>query len=120
MHDQHYIDIGYSYLVTLSRLYSESRALALEPRARGATKHVARCSARFSAMSAQMSATESDKECVDDLIEQAFIYKTKGGYPDDCSANRKKSIRRKASQLILRKGEIYVDKKERGKLVVRL
>lgn len=53
-----------------------------------------------------------------DLIEQAYAYKSSGSYPEGCTANQKRSIRRKASMMILRNGEIFLKRKEKGKPVV--
>ena len=59
---------------------------------------------------------ESDSE--NDLLEQAHLYKTTGSYPKSCPLNRKRSIRRKADALLLRDGEIYVQRSTKGKFSV--
>lgn len=55
-----------------------------------------------------------------DLIVHTYVYKNDGVYPEGCTANHKQSIRRKASKMILRNGEIFLTRKEKGRPVVRL
>ena len=43
----------------------------------------------------------------DDLLEQAYIFRTTGKYPEGCTTNKKRSIRRNAEKLVLRNGELY-------------
>ena len=38
----------------------------------------------------------SESESEDDLLEQAYGYKVNGRYPEGCTLNKKRSIRRKA------------------------
>ena len=45
------------------------------------------------------------------LTEEVINYKENGTYASDCPANRKRSIRKKAGKLGLRKGEMYYEKK---------
>ena len=45
------------------------------------------------------------------LTEEVINYKENGTYASDCPANRKRSIRKKAGKLGLRKGEVYYEKK---------
>ena len=45
------------------------------------------------------------------LTEEVINYKENGIYASDCPANRKRSIRKKASKLGFRKGEVYYEKK---------
>ena len=45
------------------------------------------------------------------LTEEVINYKENGTYASDCPANRKRSIRKKAGKLGLRKEEVYYDKK---------
>ena len=59
---------------------------------------------------------ESDSES--DLLEQAHLYKTTESYPKLCPLNRKRSIRRKADALLLRDGEIYVQRSTKEKFSV--
>ena len=47
------------------------------------------------------------------LVEQAVSFLTDGSYPADANDNSKRSIRRKASQLVLRGGEVYIKKKKK-------
>ena len=55
-----------------------------------------------------------------DLIAHAYVYKNDGVYPEGCTANHKRSIRRKTSKMILQNGEIFLTRKEKGRPVVRL
>ena len=50
-----------------------------------------------------------------DLIEEAYRYKVNGNYPQECTAYQKRSVRRKASQMILRDGRDFFDKKTQRK-----
>ena len=47
-----------------------------------------------------------------DLIAHTYVYKNDGVYPEGCTANHKRSIRRKASKMILQNGEIFHKKRE--------
>ena len=62
--------------------------------------------------------SHSDEDNDFDLVEEAYEYKINGNYPEGCTANQKRSIRRKASKMILRGGEIFLARKERGKVLV--
>lgn len=42
-----------------------------------------------------------------DLVEQAVTFLLQVNYPDGCSDNTKRSIRRKAATLKLRNGEVF-------------
>ena len=44
------------------------------------------------------------------LVERACMYLTRGEYPLSATQNEKRSIRRKAKKLVVRKGEVYVHK----------
>ena len=54
-----------------------------------------------------------------DLVEQAYSYKVHGTYPDGCTGNQKRSIRRKAAAMVLRNGELFLTRKEKDRVVVR-
>ena len=45
------------------------------------------------------------------LVEKAYLYITKGNYPEGTTKNEKRSIRRKAERLTDRNGEIYYKKR---------
>ena len=45
------------------------------------------------------------------LTVEAINYIESGTYASDCSANRKRSITKKAGKLPLREGEVYYEKK---------
>ena len=45
------------------------------------------------------------------LTEEAINYIKNGTYTSDCSANRKRSSRKKAGKLVLREGKVYYEKK---------
>ena len=53
-----------------------------------------------------------------DLIEEAYRYKVNGNYPQECTAYQKRSIRRKASQMIMRDGEIFLTRRHKGRASV--
>ena len=65
-----------------------------------------------------LTMSHSDDDNDFDLVEEAYEYKINGNYPEGCTANQKRSIRRKAATLILRNGEIFLTRKERGKVLV--
>ena len=67
-----------------------------------------------------MSRSRDDKEF--DLVVETYIYayKINGSYPEGCKATRKRSIRRKASKMILRGSEIFLSRNENGKALVSL
>ena len=50
----------------------------------------------------------------DDLLEQAYGYKVNETYPEGCTLNKKRSIRRKAEKLVLVNGEVRLKKKTKG------
>ena len=56
----------------------------------------------------------SESESDDDLLEQAYGYKFNGTYPEGCTLNKKRSIRRKAEKLVLVNGEVRLKKKTKG------
>ena len=43
----------------------------------------------------------------EDLIEQAYLYLTKKKYPEECTASRKRQIRKKAEKFTIVGGELY-------------
>ena len=43
----------------------------------------------------------------EDLIKRACTYLLEHHYPDDCSSNEKRIIRRKAATLVVRGGEVF-------------
>ena len=45
------------------------------------------------------------------LVEKAYLYITKGTYPENATKNDKRSIRRKAERLRDRNGELYYKKR---------
>ena len=51
-----------------------------------------------------------------DLVEDVYIYLTKGQYPVNCAANRKRVIRRKAEKFRVRNGELFYIKKKSRKV----
>ena len=67
-----------------------------------------------------MSRSRDDKEF--DLVVETYIYayKINGSYPEGCKATRNRSIRRKASKMILRGSEIFLSRNENGKALVSL
>ena len=56
----------------------------------------------------------SESESDDDLLEQAYGYKVYGTYPEGCTLNKKRTIRRKAEKLVLVNGEVRLKKKTKG------
>lgn len=49
---------------------------------------------------------EHDSEEEGDIMENAYVYLTEKRYPDGCTANTKRAIRRKASKFEVRNGEL--------------
>ena len=49
-----------------------------------------------------------------DLLEQAYILRTTGKYPEGWTTNKKRSIRSNAKKLVLRNGELYKRQKRNG------
>ena len=47
-----------------------------------------------------------------DLVQQAYVYVTDKTYPEGCSENLKRVIRRKAKKFAVRDGELYYYKKK--------
>ena len=60
------------------------------------------CSATF--MSVTM---ENSGDAETDLVDQAYRYITTQTYPPGCSANKKRTIRKKSQKFEVRDGEIY-------------
>ncbi|KAL5493883.1 hypothetical protein EMCRGX_G015118 [Ephydatia muelleri] len=56
----------------------------------------------------------SESESDDDLLEQAYGYKVNGTYPEGCTLNKQRSIRRKAKKLVLVNGDVRLKKKTKG------
>ena len=56
------------------------------------------------------------------LVERAVVFLLDKSYPDGCSNNEKRSIRRKAKKLVSRSGEVYYlkSKTDRNGKKVRL
>ena len=50
------------------------------------------------------------------LVEDVYIYWTKGKYLDNCAANRKRVIRRKAEKFRVRNRELFYIKKKSRKV----
>ena len=48
-----------------------------------------------------------------DLVQQAYVYVTDKTYPESCSENLKRVIRRKAKKFSVWDGELYYKKKGR-------
>ena len=42
-----------------------------------------------------------------DLIEETLVYISEKKYPDSCSNNRKRQIRKKAEKFVVNDGELY-------------
>ena len=60
--------------------------------------------------------SHSDEDNNFDLVEEAYEYKINSNYPEGCTAYQKRSIRRKASKMILRGGEISWQEKKEEKI----
>ena len=54
----------------------------------------------------------------DDLVEDAAVYLVERKYPEGCSANRKRQIRKRAEKFVLNNGELYYQTKKNGQLHV--
>ena len=53
------------------------------------------------------------------LLKEIYLYLTEGRYPDGCTRERKRTIRRKAEKSITRDGQlfyIYIAKEEKKKV----
>lgn len=51
-----------------------------------------------------------------DLIKEVYEYMTQRRYPLGCMEGRKRTIRRKANKFVLKDGELYFKKKQKGKV----
>ena len=60
----------------------------------------------------------NESESEDDLLELAYDYKLNGSYPEGCTLNKKRSIRRKADTIFVQNGEAFMTKKTEGRNVV--
>lgn len=56
-----------------------------------------------------------EDEC-EELQEQALAYILNGFYPDECTDNRKRAIRRKAGKFVHRDGEFFYKHKVKSKV----
>ena len=54
-----------------------------------------------------------EKGSQEDLIEQACIYLMEKTYPEGCTLNRKRQIRKRAEKLHIVNGELYYAPKDR-------
>ena len=50
----------------------------------------------------------------EDLVEKAYLYLTEQRYPDGCSKNEKRIIRRKTSKFVVRDGDLLYTKTVQG------
>ena len=46
------------------------------------------------------------------LVEKAFLYARNKRYPENCTKNEKRCIRRKAERLVAKEGVLYYKKKD--------
>ena len=60
---------------------------------------------------------EEDKD--QELIELACVYLTTSTYPEGCTENRKRVIRKKSKKLVMKDGELYYKYKCKGKVCFR-
>lgn len=64
---------------------------------------------------------EQGKESKDDdadLVEEAATYLADKTYPDHCSANRKRQIRKRAEKFMLKDGELYYRNDRKGQVTI--
>ena len=61
---------------------------------------------------------EKPRKEEDDLVEEAAVYLADKKYPEGCSANRKRQIRKRAEKFVLQNGELYYQTKMNGQLHV--
>lgn len=54
-----------------------------------------------------MSESQMSERLEADLVEEAVVYISEKKYPDSCTANRKRQIRKRAEKFELRDGELY-------------
>ena len=63
-----------------------------------------------------MESVSDGSEQGGDLIDEVYEYMTQRRYPLGCTEGRKRSIRRKATKFVLKDGELYFKKKQKGKV----
>ena len=49
-------------------------------------------------------------------IEEAYVYLTSKKYPNGCSDNRKRIIRKKSQKFLIENGELFYKQKQKGKV----
>ena len=54
----------------------------------------------------------------DELVANAVDYLIETSYPEGCTSNKKRIIRRKAATLVLRDGEVFYKKNSAGEKVL--
>ena len=62
-----------------------------------------------------MSSSEED-EVKENLVEEAYQYLRRKSYPAGASEGRKRCIRRKAAKFVLKNGELFFKKMNKGKV----
>ena len=62
----------------------------------------------------KMSSSEED-EVKENLVEEAYQYLRRKSYPAGASEGRKRCIRRKAAKFVLKNGELFFKKMNKGK-----
>ena len=67
-------------------------------------------------MDACVESMSDGREEGGDLIEEVYEYMTQRLYPLGCTERRKRTIRRKANKFVLKDGELYFKKKQKGKV----
>ena len=53
-----------------------------------------------------------------ELVEEAYVYLTSKKYPNGCSDNRKRIIRKKSQKFLIESGELFYKQKQKGKVKV--
>ena len=49
-----------------------------------------------------------------ELVEEAYVYLTSKKYPNGCSDNRKRIIRKKSQKFLIENGELFYKQKQKG------
>ena len=61
-----------------------------------------------------------DEEADQQLLEEAFMYKTQNIYPDGVGESRKRIIRKKAAKFVVENGELKYKMKKKGKVYISI
>ena len=68
--------------------------------------------------SQQKHRSTRSEEADQQLLEEAYVYRTQKIYPDGVGENRKRIIRKKAAKFIAENGELKYKMKKKGKVYI--